>query len=473
MNIVQTLYSLPTVIIGLLLFLLISSSGPFGQLDLLFTPAGMIIGQALLILPILIGLTIAALAAIDPLIRDTLASLGATGWQQLFALLREARFAILAVVALAFGRAISEVGVAIMIGGNIRGYHARAHHRDQPRDRRWATSRSRSRSVSSCLSIALVVNARRQPPAGGRARVIRCEKIGWDAGEKTVLDGISLEVAKGESFGLIGPSGGGRARSIRILDLLIRPTRGQLWIGDGEVTGGSREIIALRRRMALVFQRPVAFQMNVSENVAYGLALRHVPRNERRTRVAEALELVGLGGLEERRASTLSGGELQRVSIARCLVTDPEVLFLDEPTANLDPLSTHVIEEVVAGLRKDRGITVVMATHNLEQGQRLCDRLAVMAGGRLVQIGTPLEIFYRPMSIEVAQFVGAENLVEGVVERMDRGVAFVRARVDTTLAVAVHAPVMGPVTVAIRPEEIVLARGSLPAGQRKPSPRNG
>jgi tungstate transport system ATP-binding protein len=293
--------------------------------------------------------------------------------------------------------------------------------------------------------------------------VIRCEKIGWDAGEKTVLDGISLQVAKGESFGLIGPSGGGKSSLVRILDLLIRPTRGQLWIGDGEVTGGSRDTIALRRRMALVFQRPVAFQMNVSENVAYGLALRHVPRNERRTRVAEALELVGLGGLEERRASTLSGGELQRVSIARCLVTDPEVLFLDEPTANLDPLSTHVIEEMVAGLRKDRGITVVMATHNLEQGQRLCDRLAVMAGGRLVQIGTPLEIFYRPTSIEVAQFVGAENLVEGVVERMDRGVAFVRAP-GTTLAVAVHAPVMGPVTVAIRPEEIVLSRGACRQG---------
>ena len=122
MNLIQTLYSLPTVIVGLMLFLLISSSGPFGSLDLLFTSTGMILGQTLLILPILIGLTIAALAAIDPLIRDTLISLGATGWQQLLALLREARFAILAVIALAFGRAISEVGVAIMIGGNIRGF---------------------------------------------------------------------------------------------------------------------------------------------------------------------------------------------------------------------------------------------------------------------------------------------------------------------------------------------------------------
>ncbi len=122
MYVIQTLYSLPTVIIGLLLFLLISSSGPFGQLHLLFTSTGMIIGQTILVLPILIGLTIAALAVIDPIVRDTLASLGATRWQQLLALLREARFAILAAVALAFGRAISEVGIAIMIGGNIRGF---------------------------------------------------------------------------------------------------------------------------------------------------------------------------------------------------------------------------------------------------------------------------------------------------------------------------------------------------------------
>jgi tungstate transport system ATP-binding protein len=288
--------------------------------------------------------------------------------------------------------------------------------------------------------------------------VIRCEGLGWDAGEKTVLDGITLEVGKGEAFGLIGPSGGGKSSLIRILDLLVRPTRGRLWIGDEEI-GSRSDIVALRRRMAMVFQRPAAFRMNVLENVAYGLALRGVPRRERESRVAAALEMVGLAGFEGRRASTLSGGELQRVSIARCLVTDPEVLFLDEPTANLDPLSTTVIEDVVARLRRERGTTVVMATHNLEQGQRLCDRLAVMAGGRLVQIGTPLELFYRPTSIAVAQFVGAENLVEGVVERMDRGVAFVRTGGDATLAVAVHAPVMGPVTVAVRPEEIVIMKG--------------
>ena len=174
MYIIQTLYSLPTVIIGLLLFLLISSSGPFGELELLFTPGGMIIGQALLILPILIGLTIAALAAIDPLIRDTLASLGATGWQQLFALLREARFAILAVVALAFGRAISEVGVAIMIGGNIRGY---------TRVLTTAISLETSMgniSLSIALGIILLIDRahrerRRQPPPGRRALMIRCE----------------------------------------------------------------------------------------------------------------------------------------------------------------------------------------------------------------------------------------------------------------------------------------------------------
>ncbi len=122
MYLVQTLYSVPTVIIGLLLFLLISSSGPFGSLKLLFTSTGMVIGQTLLILPILMGLTVAALDGLDRGLRDTLVSLGATWSQQLLALLREARFALLAAVALGFGRAISEVGVAIMIGGNIRGF---------------------------------------------------------------------------------------------------------------------------------------------------------------------------------------------------------------------------------------------------------------------------------------------------------------------------------------------------------------
>ena len=289
--------------------------------------------------------------------------------------------------------------------------------------------------------------------------MIRCEGLGWTPGDSTVLDDITLEIARGEAFGLIGPSGGGKSSLIRILDLLVPPTRGRLWIGDDEVAWGSPGIVTLRRRMAMVFQRPVAFRMNVAENVAYGLAIRGVSRAERRARVTDALELVGLAGFEDRRASTLSGGELQRISIARCLVTDPEVLFLDEPTANLDPISTSVIEEVVAGLRRDRGITVVMTTHNLEQGQRLCDRLAVMAGGRLVQVGTPLDLFYRPTSIAVAQFVGAENLVPGVVERLDRGVAFVRIGPQATLAVAVHAPVAGEVTVAIRPEEIVLTKG--------------
>ena len=289
--------------------------------------------------------------------------------------------------------------------------------------------------------------------------MIRCAGLGWTPGGTTVLDEITLEVAQEEAFGLIGPSGGGKSSLIRIFDLLVPPTRGRLWIGGDEVTWGSSDIVALRRRMAMVFQRPVAFRMNVFENVAYGLAFRGVARSVRKARVTDALELVGLAGFEDRRASTLSGGELQRISIARCLVTDPEVLFLDEPTANLDPISTNVIEEVIAGLRRDRGITVVMTTHNLEQGQRLCDRLAVMAGGRLVQVGTPLDLFYRPTSIAVAQFVGAENLVPGVVERMDRGVAFVRIGPEATLAVAVHAPVAGPVTVAIRPEEIVLAKG--------------
>ncbi len=287
--------------------------------------------------------------------------------------------------------------------------------------------------------------------------MIRCEGIGWSVGGKTVLDDISLEVERGEVFGLIGPSGSGKSSLIRIMDLLVPPSQGRLWIDTIEVTAGRADLIALRRRMAMVFQRPAVFSSDVYRNVAIGLGLRGEAASTARPRVEEALDRVGLTGFGPRRASTLSGGELQRVAIARAIVTRPEVLFLDEPTANLDPLSTQVIEGVVRRVRSDLGTTIVMATHNLDQGQRLCDRMAVMAAGRLMQTGTPLEVFYQPRTKEVAQFVGAENLVEGTVERMDRGVAFVRIN-GAILRVAVHSPVGGQVTVAIRPEEIVLSR---------------
>ncbi len=286
--------------------------------------------------------------------------------------------------------------------------------------------------------------------------MIRCEEIGWKVEGKTVLDGVSIEVAPGEVFGLIGPSGSGKSSLIRIMDLLVSPTNGRLWIDSVEVTAGGVDLVRLRRRMGMVFQRPAVFSGDVYRNVSIGLGLRGERPEVARPLVEDALEMVGLAGFGPRRASTLSGGELQRVAIARALVTRPTVLFLDEPTANLDPLSTQVIEDVVRKARTELGTTIVMATHNLDQGQRLCDRLAVMATGQLMQTGTPLEVFYRPKTSEVARFVGAENLVDGTVERMDRGVAFVRTE-GGVLAVAVHTPISGKVSVAIRPEEIVLS----------------
>ncbi|HOT94262.1 MAG TPA: ABC transporter ATP-binding protein [Methanoregulaceae archaeon] len=291
--------------------------------------------------------------------------------------------------------------------------------------------------------------------------MIRCERVGWEIEGKTVLDDISLTVGQGEVLGLIGPSGSGKSSLIRIMDLLVTPTSGRLWIDSTEVTAGRVDLVGLRRRMGIVFHRPAVFSGDVRRNVSIGLGLRGIRGDDARLLVEETLEMVGLAGFGPRRASSLSGGELQRVAIARSLVTRPTVLFLDEPTANLDPLSTRVVEDVVRKARSDLGTTIVMATHDLDQGQRLCDRLAVMAAGRLVQVGSPPEIFYRPGTSEVARFVGAGNLVEGTVERMDRGVAFVRTT-GGLLAVAVHAPVSGTVTVAIRPEEIVLSRG--PAG---------
>jgi tungstate transport system ATP-binding protein len=168
--------------------------------------------------------------------------------------------------------------------------------------------------------------------------------------------------------------------------------------------------------MSFVQQKPIVFNMNVYDNVACGLKWRHEKKQVMREKVESALEMVNIN----RNAKTLSGGETQRVAIARALVTDPEVLLLDEPTANLDPVSVSRIEEVLAQIISDNKITVVMATHDMAQGQRIAGRIGVLVNGEMLQVGSPKEIFYSPESREVAEFVGMENILPGIIaERED------------------------------------------------------
>jgi len=227
--------------------------------------------------------------------------------------------------------------------------------------------------------------------------------------DKYVLEDINLEVGRGEFFTVIGPNGAGKTTLLRLIDLLDSPTDGKIIFDGIDTTKCSEtEKIYLRRRMAIVFQNPVLFNTTVFENVAYGLKIRGVDKLTIRKKVMKVLELVGLADLWNRRATTLSGGEAQRVALARALVIEPEVLLLDEPTANLDPRNTAIIEKVILNVNKERKTTVVMATHNMFQAKRLAHRIAFLFYGKIIEIGKPEEIFTSPKDPRTEAFIKGE-----------------------------------------------------------------
>ncbi len=303
--------------------------------------------------------------------------------------------------------------------------------------------------------------------------MIRISHLSLRAGDRTIVRDVNLAIPRGEIFTLIGPSGSGKTSLLRLMDLLDKPTSGTITIG-AELTGGSeQERLKIRRRMAMVFQKPAVLNSTVEENIATGLKFRGLPKDETTRRVRSALELVGLSPLAGRRALILSGGELQRLAIARAVVTEPEVLFLDEPTANLDPANAAMIEELVLRINREFKTTIVLSTHDMVQGQRLAHRIGVLMDGRLVQTGDLNAVFFHPATPAIASFVGIEPVRGGLIESNEGGLATIAVGMVTIQAVSSEAPGSG-VSVCIRPEDVSLtipeqpspagsARNALPA----------
>jgi tungstate transport system ATP-binding protein len=215
-------------------------------------------------------------------------------------------------------------------------------------------------------------------------------------GKAVILHEVNLTVERGEILGLIGPTGSGKTTLLRLINLLDEPSAGSILFGGKEVSGRpEKESLATRRKMAMVFQKPVMFKASVEENVSYGLRMRGRQDREEKismsARVEEALEMVGLSGYESRDANTLSGGEMQRIALARALILQPELLLLDEPTANLDPRSAASIDSLLSSLAGSR-TAVILATHNMEQCRKLAGRVAVLQAGRLAALGKSEEI---------------------------------------------------------------------------------
>jgi tungstate transport system ATP-binding protein len=218
----------------------------------------------------------------------------------------------------------------------------------------------------------------------------------------TILDQISLRLEAGPPTVLIGPNGAGKTT-------LLRAAMGLIPVTSGLITWGGREFSPPTRR-AIMFQRPAMLRRSVAGNIRYALAAAKVPRAKRNTRVAELMGDVRLAGLERRPARRLSGGEQQRLALARTLARDPAVLFLDEPTASLDPAATKAIEDIVRTIAA-RGVKVVMSTHDLSQAKRVAGDVVLLHRGRLIESSTADKFFAAPRTDEAKKFIAGELLV--------------------------------------------------------------
>jgi len=219
-------------------------------------------------------------------------------------------------------------------------------------------------------------------------------------GSVALIDHISMQIAPGAPLVLIGPNGAGKTTLLRIVMGLVAPSQGR-------VTWAGREQAPPDRR-AIVFQRPVMLRRSAAANVRYGLAV--AAPAKRHERIAELLDLVGLAGLERRPARRLSGGEQQRLALARALAREPDLLLLDEPAASLDPAATKAIEDIVRSVAA-RGVKVVMSTHDLGQARRIAGEVALLHRGRLIEHGNAAEFFAAPKTNEAKRFIAGELLV--------------------------------------------------------------
>lgn len=278
-------------------------------------------------------------------------------------------------------------------------------------------------------------------------------------GGRTALKNISLKVERGEILSIIGPNGSGKTTLLRTMAGIESPTSGAVFFEGEKIDAGT--VVEVRRKGTMVFQKTVLFNTTVYRNIVYGLKLRETPLKEIEERVKEALNVVRLQGYDGRMAKSLSGGEQQRVALARALALDTEVLFLDEPTANLDPTSVSIVEEAISWINRERKTTIVIATHNMFQAENLGERTALLIEGEIQQIGRSNDIFGLPT---IANFTRIENVFSGMVTILKEGTSIVNLENGITVETTVRRE--GRVTLAIRPEDIILSKERIVSSAR-------
>ncbi len=294
---------------------------------------------------------------------------------------------------------------------------------------------------------------------------IALEGVGKSFAGVEVVHDVTLTIAEGEFFSLLGPSGCGKTTTLRMIAGFATPDAGRILLQGANVTS----VPPNRRPVNMVFQHYALFpHMSIYDNVAFGLKMKKVPRNAHRERVLDMLRVVSLEGLERRRIRQLSGGQQQRVALARALVNRPAALLLDEPLGALDVKLRKQMQSELKRIQAELGTTFVYVTHDQEEALAMSDRIAVMNGGRVEQIGTPREIYERPTTEFVADFVGSLNEFEVTVDDVVDGVASARLGSGDRIVFSAGDGVRAgdSVRIAVRPERIWIGHPDrLPPGE--------
>jgi iron(III) transport system ATP-binding protein len=278
-------------------------------------------------------------------------------------------------------------------------------------------------------------------------------------GDVAAVQGLELRVEPGELVALLGPSGCGKTTTLRLVAGFLTPEAGEIWVGERCLSSPAAVVPPERRRMAMIFQSYALWpHMTVDQNVAYGLRFTGVPKAERDRRVKDILKAVQLEGYGSRYPGELSGGQQQRVAVARALVVEPEILLLDEPLSNLDANLREEMRFEIRRLHETFAITTLYVTHDQAEAMVISDRVAVLQDGRVAQVGTAEELFERPRTRFVAEFIGKTNLIDGVADGTG---TVARGRLRLRVASTDLTP-GAPVAVSIRPHQIELAPRALP-----------
>jgi tungstate transport system ATP-binding protein len=299
------------------------------------------------------------------------------------------------------------------------------------------------------------------------ALILEARNLEVRRGGTMILNVPSLLIQKGEILSLIGPNGTGKTTLLQTLSYLLKPFQGEIFF-KGEKVNSNYSVFEYRRKLAMVFQEPLLFDTTVFENVASGLKIRGTGRQEIQNIVKEQLDRFGIGHLSQRSARTLSGGEAQRTSLGRAFAIEPEVLLLDEPFANLDPPTRESLIEDLEWILRQTRTTTIFATHDRLEALRLSDRVAVMNGGKILQIGSPSEVMNQPMDEFVASFVGVETILTGKVIKQNGG-TFITSVEGQEIEAVGNAHLGEAVVLCIRPENVTL---SIRSSQEGTSARN-